>query len=84
MRQATAAEQADHNHDLRKHEPRPSDYHLTVEQRFAVAELIGYAEGIVSAGILTIEAETSLRLRIARALAAFGLPSKTERQLNET
>lgn len=73
-RPATFAEQCDRNHDLRKHEPRPSD------QRHAVAALIGHCEAIAASGALPEPSEQSLRLLIARALSAFEMPSKAERE----
>jgi hypothetical protein len=69
-----SAEYWDHRRDELKHEPRPTD------QRFAAADLIGYCEGIVSSGALAPDIEAALRLRIARALVAFNMPSKVERE----
>lgn len=43
-------------------------------QRYAVAQLVGYCEGIVSSGALSESAEQSLRARIAETLSAFGMP----------
>ena len=74
MRAATAAEIADHNYDLIKHDLRPAD-----NQRYAVACLIGECESLVAKGVLTEPAEKSLRVCIAHALAAFGMASKAER-----
>jgi hypothetical protein len=74
-RAATPDEIADHDRDNRKHDPRPLD----LTQRYAVAQLVGYCEGIVQSGVLGPDAELPLRLRIAAALAAFNMPSKTER-----
>jgi hypothetical protein len=66
----------DHQRDLRKHDPRPSD--LTVSQRFALAKLIGFAEGVVASGTCGIVEPTGREV-IAETLAAFGWPSKAER-----
>jgi hypothetical protein len=65
----------DHERDLRKHDPRPSD--LTFRQRAALSKLIGYCEGVVASGILG-EKECRLREIIAENLVSFGLPSKAE------
>lgn len=62
----------DHERDLRKHEPRPTD------QRHAVANLVGYCEGLVKSGMLGEDIEASLRRHIAFTLAAFNMPSKAE------
>jgi hypothetical protein len=75
-RQASIDQKWDHERDYRKHEPRPSD--LTVSQRFALAKLIGFAEGVVGSGTCG-SVEPSGREIIAEALAAFGWPSKSER-----
>jgi len=75
-RQASIDQYWDHRRDLAKHEPRPSD--LTVSQRFALAKLIGFAEGVVASGTCGI-VEIDGRIIIAEALAAFGMPSKAER-----
>jgi hypothetical protein len=76
MRHPTA-EDWDHERDLRKHEPRPSD--LTTSQRVSIAKLIGAMEGVISSGILHDHAaELELRSIVADALAAFGLPSQRE------
>ena len=50
----------------------------TFDQRFAIAKLIGYAEGIVNSGTLDPTVEWQLRIRIADALTAFNMPSKSE------
>lgn len=68
----------DINSYLRPVSPRPAEL-LTVEQRYAVAELIGYAEGVISSGVLTERGELQLRLSVNRACTAFGLPTKGER-----
>jgi hypothetical protein len=62
----------DHDRDLRKHDLRPSD------QRYVVADLVGYCEGITGAGFLPPEIELALRQRIAATLAAFNMPPKAE------
>lgn len=69
-------DRADHDRDLRKHEPRLSD--LPFSQRLALAKLIGYAEGVVSSGILGEELEIKLRGVIAETLVEFGMPSTRE------
>jgi hypothetical protein len=48
-------------------------------KRHAVAQLIGYAEGIVSSGILGEPSETRLRGIIAEAISAFGMQHHDER-----
>jgi hypothetical protein len=48
-------------------------------QRFAVTALIGQCEAVAASGALPEPAEQSLRVLIAHALAAFNMPSKTER-----
>ena len=74
MRAATQDEQFDHDRDLRKHDwSGPSD-----RQLYAVAAIAGYCEGLVATGLLPIDTEMKLRVRIAETLAAFHLPSKTE------
>ena len=75
MRNATPDEYADRERDYRKHDSLPSDR----GQLYAVASLIGECESLVASGRLTQPAEQSLRLLIAQALAAFGMPSKAER-----
>ena len=77
MMRASAEQIADREREYRKHDPRPSD--LTVSQRFALAKLIGFAEGVVGSGICE-SVEPSGREIIAEALAAFGMPSKAERR----
>jgi hypothetical protein len=74
----TQEQRWDHDRDSRKHEPRPSD--LTISQRYALAKIIGYNEGVVKSGILPGDSELQLRLLIAETLAAFGMPSKVERE----
>lgn len=64
----------DHERDLRKHEPRPTD------QRYAAACLIGYCEGVLASGVLSQEMELALRTHVAHALTAFEMPSKAERE----
>jgi hypothetical protein len=46
-------------------------------KRFAVAELVGYCEGLCASGILGKD-ELTLRTLVARTLAAFDMPSKAE------
>jgi hypothetical protein len=64
----------DHERDLRKHQPNPY-----LDRRLAVSALIGDCEAIAASGVLTEPAEQSLRLLIAKTLAAFDMPSKSER-----
>lgn len=73
-RTATQEQRWDRERDYRKHEPNPR-----IDQRHAVASLIGQCEAIAASGALTEPAEQSLRLLIARTLTAFEMPSKTER-----
>lgn len=73
-RMANEYERADHDRDLRRHDPRPQD-----RQRLAVAALIGECEALTASGNLPEPAEQSLRVLIAHTLAAFGMPSKAER-----
>lgn len=77
MTGSTQEQRWDHERDLRKHEPNPR-LDLTVTQRFALARLVGLAEGVVSSGALG-DGELAARVVIADALAAFGMPSKLER-----
>lgn len=72
-RAATQEERWDRDRDLRKHEPHPRD------QRLAVAALIGHCESIAANGQLPEPVEQSLRVLIAHTLAAFDMPSKSER-----
>ena len=69
-------ERFDHARDLRKHDPRPGP----IDQRAAVAGLIGYCESIAGSGLLNEPLEIGLRERIAMVLAAFDMPSKAERE----
>lgn len=73
-RAATQEERWDRDRDYRKHEPNPR-----LDQRHAVAALIGECESIAASGHLTEPAEQSLRLLIAHTLKAFDMPSKAER-----
>jgi hypothetical protein len=65
---------ADHNYDLRKHEPRRH-----IDQRYAIAALVGYCEGICQVGALNEQAEIHLRHLVAETLTAFEMPTKAER-----
>jgi hypothetical protein len=76
---ASADQIADHDRDLRKADWRPGDP-LPLDQRLAVAALVGECESIAGSGNLTQPAEQSLRLLIAKTLVAFGMPSKRERE----
>jgi hypothetical protein len=48
-------------------------------QRCAVAKLIGHCEGLISSGRLGEAMEAKLRQSVAETLAAFNMPSITER-----
>ena len=50
-------------------------------QRFAVAELIGYCQGLLKTGALGSPAEDSLRQIVNRTCVAFGMPSITDKAL---
>ena len=55
---------------------------MNQNQALALAKLIGCLEGLVEAGIFTHDqAELEVREILAHALAAFNLPSKTEREM---
>lgn len=69
----TQEQRFDHAHDLRKHEPNPR-----LDQRHAVAALVGHCEAIAASGLLGEYTEQSLRLLIAHTLKAFDMPSKAE------
>ena len=73
-RAATQEEIADHNRDLRRHDPRPS-----FDQRAAVAKIVGYCEAIVGSGVLPVELEFKLRQSIAETLTAFDMPSEAQK-----
>lgn len=80
MSRYTQEQRWDHERDLRKHEPNPRlDQRLTVSQRCTLAKLIGNCEGVVGSGVLSADGEEAMRRNIAEALAAFGMPSKSER-----
>lgn len=74
-----SAEYWDHRRDYAKHEWRPGDP-LPLDQRLAVASLIGECESIAGSGQLTEPAEQSLRLLIAETLSVFNMPSIAERE----
>ena len=74
-RAASQAERFDRDRDYQKHEPNPR-----IDQRHAVAALVGECEGLAASGALTEPAEQSLRLLIARTLVAFDMPSKADRE----
>lgn len=69
----------EHERELQKHEWRPGD-RMPLDQRVALAKLIGYSEAIAEAGLIGEEMETKLRACIAETLAAFNLPTKAEIQ----
>lgn len=73
---ATDAEIADHDRDLRKHEPHPRFDQLT-----AVAKLAGYCEGVCESGVLTEESESQLRRLVLELLIAFEMPTQAEREV---
>ena len=73
-------QQADHAHDNLKHDWRPGD-RMPLDQRLALAKLIGYAEGITSSGILGELGEFRLRAIIAETLVAFNMTSSREAEL---
>jgi hypothetical protein len=74
MTRYTQEQHWDHERDLRKHEPNPR-----LDQRHAVAALVGQCEAIAASGQLAAPAEQSLRLLIAKTLTAFDMPAKSER-----
>lgn len=78
VRQATQDQINDHERDLRKHEWRPGDP-LPLDQRCAVAQLIGYCEGLISSGLLEGELEIKMRRNVASVLTAFNMPSAREK-----
>lgn len=69
----------DRERDYRKHDFPP----LGKDRNYAVAALVGECEAIAASGVLTEPAERSLRVLIAHTLAAFEMPSKTERVVAE-
>lgn len=71
---STQEQRWDRERDYRKHEPNPR-----LDQRHAVAALIGNCEALVASGQLAEPAEQSLRLLITHTLKAFDMPSKAER-----
>lgn len=77
-RMANEYELADRERDYRKHEPRPSDTHLTFSQKLALAKMIGYCEGVAKSGALPEDCEFKLREIIAEALVQFNMPSSRE------
>jgi uncharacterized protein YjeT (DUF2065 family) len=80
MRPANQAEINDHERDLRKHERRLSDLHP--DQALAICKLIGAMEGIITSGCIgCVKTELELRVMVAEALTAFGLPSAWEHEI---
>jgi Cdc6-like AAA superfamily ATPase len=71
-------QRADHDRELRKHEPRLRD--LPFSQRLALAKIVGYCEGVAKSGVLPEDTEFKLREVIAETLVAFGMPSSRERE----
>ena len=67
-------ENADHDRDLRKHEPRRH-----IDQRYAIAALVGCCEGICQVGVLSELTEIQLRRLVIETLIAFEMPTKAER-----
>lgn len=51
---------------------------LSFGQRYALAALVGYNEGLVASGVLDVRAESALRRYIANTLAAFDMPAKAD------
>lgn len=72
------AEDFDHAHDLRKHDPMPSDVRMPMAHRIIVAKLVGALEGVASSGVCPADVELDLRMIVADALALFDMPSKEE------
>lgn len=52
----------------------------SIEQRFAVAKLVGYCDGILTSGRLTALSESHLRLLLTEMRTAFDMPSRAECQ----
>lgn len=77
MTRHTPEQRWDHRRDLQKHEWRPGDP-LPLDQRCALALLVGYCEGITKSGVLGDEVEAKFRQHIAGVLTAFNMPSKHE------
>jgi hypothetical protein len=50
-----------------------------MRQRYAVAALTGACEGLISAGLLNPMTEMRFRDLVAETLAAFHMPSRSER-----
>lgn len=75
MTRYTPEQRWDHARDLAKHEWRPGDP-LPLDQRCALAKLIGECEAIAASGTLAVPAEQSLRAHVAATLSAFNMPSK--------
>lgn len=48
-------------------------------QRCAVAKLVGHCEGLISSGLLGEKREATMRKAVAETLAAFNMPSLSER-----
>ena len=78
MTRYTPEQRWDHARDLAKHEWRPGDP-MPLDQRLALARLIGYSESIAAAGLIGETMETNLRQCIAETLTAFSMPSKSDR-----
>jgi hypothetical protein len=72
------AEYWDHRRDELKHEWRPGDP-MPLDQRCALAKLIGYSEAIAAAGLIGDSMETKLRACIAETLVAFQMQPRGER-----
>lgn len=72
------AEYWDHRRDELKHEWRPGDP-LPLDQRCALAQLVGYCEGIAKSGVLDNDLELKLRRNVAAVLVAFNMPAKADR-----
>lgn len=48
------------------------------QRRLAVAALVGHCEAIAASGLLPEPSEVALRYLIAQALAAHGMPARSE------
>jgi hypothetical protein len=78
-RAATPDQQADHDRADRRAAWRPGDA-PSLDQRAAVAKLVGYAEAVAGSGLLGDLMEVKLRERIAETLIAFNMRSLAEQE----
>lgn len=51
-----------------------------IPKRAAVAQLVGYCEGLCASGVLSQSGEGRMRWLVAQTLVAFDMPSKRERE----